>query len=421
MQLGILFEITSAKDFKMSKAGKIIIYSVLIILGFYFLVNGIMQAKGFLAPMLIAILLTMLVLPVSHKLEGYGMNRGWAAFFSDLLIIVLAFGFFLLLSAQISSFIEDWPKISRKIEPRIEKLEDYVQNKTGFNLEKKINLSRLTSGQADSTNSAKSSTGNTVSENSDGSTSESSKSGNLQRKKILSGLADSVFAFLNFLGTMLLVFVYIFFFLLYRSKFEKSLLKMVPDRDRSKTKNIIGNSAKVAQQYLVGKFLLIIFLAVFYSLGMILIGVKYAVFAGIIAAILSLVPYIGNFIGGGISVIFSFLGGGGIGSALGVIGVFTVAQFIESYILEPYIVGEKVELNPVVIILIVVLGNAVWGIVGMVIAIPVTGIIKVVFDYIPIMHPYGYLLGNEDVGSSESSMEKAGKWIKNKLGIKSKN
>jgi len=78
---------------------------------------------------------------------------------------------------------------------------------------------------------------------------------------------------------------------------------------------------------------------------------------------------------------------------------------VESYILEPYIVGDRVNLNPVVTIIVVVLGGAVWGIVGMLIAIPALGVAKVVFDNIPSLRPLGYLFGSEDI-SSEDDQDK---------------
>lgn len=380
----------------MSKLGKILLYSVLIIIGLYFLVNGLMEAKAFLAPLVIAILLTMLVLPAARKFEKWGMQKGWAAFFSDLLIILFTFIFFIVISSQVQTFVEDWPKTSKKIQPQLEKAEKYIEEQTGVNLGKRLDLEQLINPKDDPQKESKEEREQTAND------------------KIVSGIASSAMNFFNFLGSMMLVFIYIFFFLLYRNKFEKSLLKIVPESQSEKTRDIVSNSASIAQQYLVGKFILILFLAVFYSAGLLIFDVKYAVFAGIIAAVLSLIPYIGNVIGGAIALSFAFLSGG-IVSIIGVIAVFSVAQFIESYFLEPYVVGEKVELNPIIIIIIVVLGEAVWGIAGMVVAIPLSGIAKVVFDRIPVLKPYGYLLGDEDLSTGKSFIGKLVDRIKKKF------
>lgn len=205
---------------------------------------------------------------------------------------------------------------------------------------------------------------------------------------------------------MFLVFIYVFFFLLYRQKVKKSLLKLIPHGQRKRTSDIINNSIDVAKSYLAGKFLLILFLAVFYSGGMLLIGVKYAIFAGIVAAILTLIPYFGNIIGGGIALLLASVSGGSLWVILGVAGVFLIGQMIENYVLEPYIVGRQVELNPIVIIVVVVLGEAVWGVMGMVLAVPVTAIVKVIFDNIPMTEALGYTLGNEDIGGGNGIFKK---------------
>ncbi|MDQ3395762.1 MAG: AI-2E family transporter, partial [Bacteroidota bacterium] len=80
----------------------------------------------------------------------------------------------------------------------------------------------------------------------------------------------------------------------------------------------------------------------------------------------------------------------------------------------PYVVGHKVELNPLIIIIVVVLGGAVWGVMGMIISIPVFGILKIVFDHIPVLNPLGYALGEEDISSEdeENIFEKLYKKIK---------
>ncbi len=191
---------------------------------------------------------------------------------------------------------------------------------------------------------------------------------------------------------------------------------MAPDNKRDKMMKVIEQSSRVSQQYLLGRFILIMILAVLYSLGFSLLGVKYAIFVAFIAAVFTLIPYIGNIIGLTLALVFSFLDGGGIGKLLGLVGLFTVIQFIESYILEPYIVGHKVDLNPVFTIIAVVVGGAIWGIAGMIIAIPVLGIMKVIFDHLEGLKPVGYMLGEEDIDSGDNFFNKAERWFMKKLG-----
>lgn len=397
----------------MKKILRILLFLFLIITSLYFGIVGLTEAKTFLAPIVIALLLAMLVLPLADKFESWGLQRGWAALFSDLLLIFATLVFVFVVSAQVKLVADDWDKIAKKLEPKIEKTLSFVDRNTGMNLEKTFSLSSIDKQISGKSKNSGEEENDQV--NHDESGDSKTKKGNgipLSNKQLLTGVASSAANLFSFLGNLSLVFIYVFFFLLYRDKLKKSFLKIVPEKQKDTASEIISKSIKVAKSYLSGKFILIVFLGIFYSVGMLLLGVKYAVFAGIIAAILSLIPYFGNLVGGGISVMFAFVSGGSIGIILGVVGVFILAQFIESYLLEPYIVGKQVELNPIIIIVMVILGQSIWGITGMVIAIPVTGIIKVFFDAIPLTRPLGYLLGNEDISGGESVFSKIERKVK---------
>ncbi len=383
----------------MTKTGRIVFFLFIAIVGTYFLMIGISAAENFLAPVVVAILLSMLVLPLADKLEHWGVARGWSSFWSDLLLLIVTIFFFFIISAQIKLVADDWDEIRSKFEPRLEKVLDYIHTKTGVSLSKQFNLDEyLGTGE-------KQGNSNTKQAKQNNSEKENNQSA-IDKKEIVSGVAGTAAGIATFLWKMFLVFIYVFFFLLYRQKVKKSLLKLIPHGQRKRTSDIINNSIDVAKSYLAGKFLLILFLAVFYSGGMLLIGVKYAIFAGIVAAILTLIPYFGNIIGGGIALLLASVSGGSLWVILGVAGVFLIGQMIENYVLEPYIVGRQVELNPIVIIVVVVLGEAVWGVMGMVLAVPVTAIVKVIFDNIPMTEALGYTLGNEDIGGGNGIFKK---------------
>jgi predicted PurR-regulated permease PerM len=99
-----------------------------------------------------------------------------------------------------------------------------------------------------------------------------------------------------------------------------------------------------------------------------------------------------------------------------VVLTFGVTQFVESYILQPYVVGDKVDLNPLATIVVVVIGGAVWGVMGMIISIPLFGILKIVFDSIGVTAPLGYALGDEDVGNDEPNfLERWARWVRGRF------
>lgn len=362
-----------------SNAKQLILIISLILAGTYFLFEGLVKAKTFLAPLVVAILLALLMIPVSRKLESWGIKRGWAAFICDLIVLAFFAGLFFIISAQVQSIVKDWPQIKEKLKPKIEQVQQYIGRHTNMSTaEVKQKLKENISGDAGQGT---------------GSSTQSTQSSGL-------GIGSAVSRFFSFLGTSLLTFVYIFFFLLYREKFRLSALRFFPPEKQGNAKEVIHDSGKVSQNYLLGKLIMIIILAILYSIGLSVSGIQHAILISIIAAVLSLLPYIGNIIGFGLALAMGLFSGGSTNALIGITITFAIAQFVESYILEPYIVGHQVDLHPVFTIIVVVLGGHLWGIVGMIIAIPVFGIFKVIFDHVPILNPLGYLLGEKD-GSSD--------------------
>ena len=133
-------------------------------------------------------------------------------------------------------------------------------------------------------------------------------------------------------------------------------------------------------------------LAVLYSIGLGISGVNNFILVSVIAAVLTLIPYVGNILGFTMAVAFGFLSSGDTSVLIGIALTFTVTQFVESYVLQPFIVGDRVDVHPFFIIVSVIAGNMIWGIIGMILAIPVLGIIVVILYNIEATKPLGILL-----------------------------
>ncbi len=345
---------------------QIITYSSLSIIGTYFFVIGLVKARAFLIPLFIGVLLAMVMLPVHHLLRRWKIPEGISALISAILIFALCIGAFFMISSQIQTIAEKWPNYQEKIQPKIEQVQRFIAQKTGVSPAQQIK--------------------------------QMQEAFNNQSQKGGSIMIKVVPKVVSFTSNFLLVFVYIFFFMFYRKKFKNAILFFIPEKNREKGASIMANFGKVSQQYLFGRFILILFLALFYALGLTVVGIKYAILISVVAALLSLIPYIGNIIGVFFALFMSLLTIISIKVIVGIIIVFSIAQFIESYILEPYVVGHQVELNPVVTILGVIIGGFIWGIAGMIIAIPVMGILKVIFDNVELLTPLGYILDEQDTG-----------------------
>ena len=384
----------------MKKVGIGILFFFGLVAGLYFLINGLMEAKTFLVPLSLALLLSMLLLPIANWFEKKGMSRGVASIFSDLFIVVFSMIILGIVSMQVKGFVEDWPQLKQKMRPKVEQAGSYLNRNFGVTLE---DLETYFKKQASSGN---------------GSSGESSGSAATNKKKEGSGsvpkgaITSTLTAFGGFMGSALLTYVYIFFILFYRRRFVRSILKMMPDNRRDFAADIIQRSVNVAQGYLGGRLILILFLAVIYSIGLSVTGIDFPILTSILAAMLSLIPFLGNVIGFVLAMALGLVSGSTepFTVLIGVSLTFAVAQFVESYILEPFIVGGNVGLNAIFTIIAVIAGEAVWGIAGMVLAIPLLGIMKVFFDHIPPLEPLGFLIGNNENGNSHQDGSRLKRW-----------
>ena len=158
---------------------------------------------------------------------------------------------------------------------------------------------------------------------------------------------------------------------------------------------ILSQIKTVVQSYIVGLLIEMGVVGVLTSVGLMLLGVEYAILLGVITAILNLIPYIGILIAAIVSILATLVNSSELSAIIGVILLNVVVQFIDNNILVPRIVGNKVRINALVSMVGVVIGGSLAGIAGMFLAIPLIAILKVIFDRIEILSPWGYLMGDD--------------------------
>ncbi len=350
----------------MSQGKKILFYSAILFVGLFFLFTGLVEAKGFLAPMVTAIILAILSLPLAKFMEKSGMGRGFASFLTTLALLLFSLGFFWLISFQIRSFVQDWPEIKETMAPKLEDFKSYVFEHTPLTKE---DLNKSTKGDAIPFIGSAEETG-----------------------AVAFGFFSKTLAFL---GTYFLVFIYIFFLLNYRKKFKDFIVMLFHDDKKKEVRKVVSESGTVVQQYLVGRLLLMLFLAIVYSIGLGFSGVDNFILVSLIAAFLTLIPVVGNIVGFTLAMALSYLTTGETSALIGIIITFSVAQLLEDYVLQPFIIGDKVDLHPFFVIIVVMLGSAIWGVIGMILAIPIMAIITIVSLHVPALYPFGYLFSKK--------------------------
>jgi predicted PurR-regulated permease PerM len=131
------------------------------------------------------------------------------------------------------------------------------------------------------------------------------------------------------------------------------------------------------------------------SIGLLILGVDHAVFFAFFAGLLTIIPYIGISIGAGLTFVYLLLTKDSSLPAFGALAIMISVQVLESNLVTPRVVGKKVSINPFVAISVLLVGSALWGIPGMALSIPLTAILKLLFDSRPHTKAFGYFLGSE--------------------------
>ena len=213
-------------------------------------------------------------------------------------------------------------------------------------------------------------------------------------KSVSTYLGDFLVTTGNTLGTIIQIPIYMFLFLIYRDKFEAFFLSLFPTNNNQMIwKKDIEN---VTQGYITGLMLVTLIVAALNTVGLLLLGIKHAIFFGLLSGILTIIPYVGIFIGALLPTLMALITKDSAWYALGVIGVFAVVQFLEGNFITPRITGSKVSINALAAILALFLGGKILGIAGMILAVPAIGVLKIMLAYSPRLKPFVILLGDVD-------------------------
>jgi predicted PurR-regulated permease PerM len=319
--------------------------------------------KPFLVPLTFAALFAMLLLPACKWLEKKKVNKSVATLLSMMLLVGFVALVVVFVSWQISDLAGDAKKIEQEVSTKYHEAREYISQTLGISAEKQKQM---------------------VKEQ------QASSSGKLG--SMITGILGGLGAFLT---NIILVLVYIFLFLYFRGHLKRFIVRIVPRGDEDNTREIIDRAQEVTQKYLTGLSFMIVGLWVMYGIGFSIVGVKNALFFAILCGLLEIVPFVGNLIGNGLTLIMVLIQGGGSNMVIGVLITYGLVQFVQSYILEPLVVGSEVNINPLFTIVSLVAGEMIWGIPGMVLAIPLMGVAKIICDHVEPLKPYGQLVGED--------------------------
>ena len=316
--------------------------------------------RNFLYPLVIGVLFSYLLFPISNLLEKKRIPRPLAIIISILFGISVIGGILFFLYNRVTFFLADLQSIKENAIISLEIIQNKVETIFGVSVGSqkqwmRDNINKLLETGA----------------------------GNIQ--SALSATTSTIFAF----GILP---VYVFFMTFYRNKFRNFVLMVTLPGKHEATKKVMDQISDVTRKYVGGIVAVVLILCVLNSFGLWIVGIKYAIMFGILSALMNLIPYFGTLIGATIPLTFTLLSGTPE-KAIGVLILFIIIQFTENNILTPNITGGSVQINPFFTIIGIVFGGMLWGIPGMLVAVPLLGTLKIIFENVNTLHPYAFLMG----------------------------
>jgi len=195
------------------------------------------------------------------------------------------------------------------------------------------------------------------------------------------GSVAGLFSFILLLANLVIIPVVMFYLLRDYDLINKKMLSFVPARSREQVLSLIKEIDGVLAGFVRGQLMVGLIMAGLYSIGLFFCGTPMSLFIGLLAGLASLVPYLGLVFGFVPAAILTFMQTQDWVLVFGVAGVFAVVQGLEGMIITPRIVGEKIGLHPVAIILAVLLGAEFFGLVGVIVSVPVAAALNVLVTH----------------------------------------
>lgn len=341
----------------------LLVKTVYALLLFVLITSILYVTKLLFMPLAMAGVLALVFMPCCDWLEKNGVSKLFASLICGLIFIFLMSAIISLLIWHVKNIAGSLTDIGQNFSDMMDRLQQYLHEKLGL----------TSSGQKELMGSP-----------------QPAGAGGIGKTVtvIMGGLINTII-------NLVLIVVYMIMLLCQRHRFREFILQLVPADTQSQTKMILIRSIRVVQHYLFGLGIVIVCLWVMYGVGFSILGIKNAIFFAILCGLLEIIPFVGNLTGSTLTSIMALSQGGGAAMVLGVLGIYALIQFIQFYIISPMVMRAQLNINPLFTIFILIAGELIWGIAGMILAIPFLGIAKILFDNIKVLQPLGFLIGRE--------------------------
>jgi len=333
---------------------------ILIALGFLIVVG-----KQILCPLVFSMMFSLLLLPVGKFLEEkFRFHRSAASMLSVLLMLAVFALVLYLVGSQLADLLTDWPHLKVQLNNSFYELLNWVRANYHVTESKQLNL----------VHSA---------------TSKISDGGGSAAISVTLLTASSILLFWVF------VIIDTFFLLFYRRLLLQFLIAVFKKENAIAVYEVVERVKFIITKYITGLMLEMTVVSAICCTVFLIGGLKYALLLGLITGLFNIIPYLGIATALLFSTLITLSTGVAAGKVILVVATIIIMHLADSNVLLPVIVGSQVRINALITILGVVLGEMLWGIAGMFLSIPVIAILKIIFDRVESMQPWGLLLGDE--------------------------
>lgn len=330
----------------------------MVLIGLYLFFYILNLLQEIIVPFAFAGLIAVLLNPVYNRFQKWKFNKIIAIVLTIFLAILVVGGIAFFLSSQIVQFGDMMPQLEKKALKLLANLQVWLSTSFGISTEKQMSM------LDEAVNNSRAYVGKTV---------------------------NTLFGIISF---FVLIPLYIFLLLFYKPLILNFIFEVFDENNSEQVEEILQETKGAVQSYIVGLMIETTIIATLNSVALLILGVQYALLLGVIGAILNLIPYIGGIIAIALPVLISFITKDGYTTPLLIIGAYMVIQFLDNNIIVPRVVSSKVSVNALISILVVLLGGTLWGVSGMFLSIPFVAVLKIIFDRIDELKPWGKLLGD---------------------------
>ena len=336
--------------------------ATIFLIGILVLVTILYIAQGIIVPLIFAIIIAILLQPVVKFFVRRRMNRVIAIVITLLLtfLVIAAFGGFLF--SQASRFSESWPILVEKFTSILNETITWASGYFDISPEKINVWITQTKGELINFSGA--------------------------------AIGQTLVSIGGFLVVLFLIPVYVFMILFYQPIILDFIHRVFAESHQSQVSEIVRKIKTVIQRYLAGLVIEFVLVATLNSTALLILGIEYAILIGIIGALLNLIPYIGGLVAVALPIMIAVATKSSAWYALYVLAAYYFIQLVDNNYIVPKIVASKVKINALFSIIVVLAGNALWGIPGMFLSIPLLAIVKLICDHIEPLKPWGFLLGD---------------------------